>query len=110
MNKEVLEVLAYMEEYTKDKDMQYSEPMLNAKDLRLVLDYIEQLKEDRKVLFEENHNKEQVIIKQSKIIDKAIEYIENELSENGSGNVSGSDLPHYVIEELEDILKGDSNE
>ena len=43
-------------------------------------------------------------------IDKAIEYIENELSEE-CGNVSGSDLPYYVIDELLDILKGsDSNE
>ena len=46
---------------------------------------------------------------ENKKINKAIEYIENELSEE-CGNVCGSDLPYYVIDELLDILKGSDKE
>ena len=44
MNKELEEVLDYMKKYVKDKDLHYSEPMLNYKDLELVLEYIKNLK------------------------------------------------------------------
>ena len=50
-----------------------------------------------------------VLFNKIKRIDKAIEYIENELSEE-CGNVCGSDLPYYVIDELLDILKGSDKE
>lgn len=46
MNNEIKEILAYFEEYIKITDMHDSEPMLNWKDLKIVLDYITNLQEE----------------------------------------------------------------
>lgn len=46
MNEETKEILAYFEEYVKITDMHDSEPMLNWKDLKIVLDYITNLQEE----------------------------------------------------------------
>lgn len=44
--KEVKDVIKYLKKYVNDKNMQYSEPMINAKDVKLLLDYIQELKQD----------------------------------------------------------------
>lgn len=54
-NKEIEEILNYMKQYVENIYEHDSEPMLNYKDLQIVLSYIEQLENNR---------------------DKAIEYIE----------------------------------
>ena len=46
MNDEIKEILAYFEEYVKITDMHDSEPMLNWKDLKIVLDYITNLQQE----------------------------------------------------------------
>lgn len=43
MNRDINYVLDYMVLYTKDKNMQYSEPMLNHNDIETVLKYIYEL-------------------------------------------------------------------
>ena len=45
MSNDIKEILAYFEEYIKITDMHDSEPMLNWKDLKIVLDYITNLQE-----------------------------------------------------------------
>lgn len=67
-----------------------------------------QLKEDRKVLFEENYNKQKVIIQQSKIIDKAIEYI-NALGTQ-EGMIKDYKIDKWIKNDLLEILKGEDNE
>lgn len=61
MKNEIKEILAYFEKYVKTTDMHYSEPMLNWKDLKIVLDYITNLQEENKDY--------------KSRIEKAIEYI-----------------------------------
>lgn len=46
MNDEIKEILAYFEEYVKITYMHDSEPMLNWKDLKIVLDYITNLQQE----------------------------------------------------------------
>ena len=53
MTNEVKEILAYFEKYIKITYMHDSEPMLNWKDLKIVLDYITNLQEENKRLKEE---------------------------------------------------------
>lgn len=53
MNKEIKEILAYFEKYVKISDMHDSEPMLNWKDLKIVLDYITNLQEENETLKED---------------------------------------------------------
>ena len=86
-NKEIEKILNYMKQYIENKYEHDSEPMLNYKDLQIVLSYIEQLENNR---------------------DKAIEYIENH---------SRFEPPYYEmrefnnkanLSELYNILKGDS--
>ena len=43
MNEEILEILNYMKQYVENEYEHDSEPMLNWKDLQIVLDYIKQL-------------------------------------------------------------------
>lgn len=50
MNDEIKEILAYFEEYVKITDMHDSEPMLNWKDLKIVLDYITNLQQENERL------------------------------------------------------------
>lgn len=54
-NKEIEEILNYMKQYVENKYEHDSEPMLNYKDLQIVLSYIEQLEKDKKEL-EERYN------------------------------------------------------
>ena len=50
MKDEIKEILVYFEEYVKTTDMHYSEPMLNWKDLKIVLDYITNLQQENERL------------------------------------------------------------
>lgn len=52
MNKEIKEILNYMKQYVENIYEHDSEPMLNWKDLQIVLSYIEQLKKRNKELYE----------------------------------------------------------
>ena len=51
-NKEIEEILNYMKQYVENKYEHDSEPMLNYKDLQIVLSYIEQLEKRNKELYE----------------------------------------------------------
>jgi len=82
MNRDLDYVLNYMVKYTQDRFMQDSEPMLNHRDIELVLKHIWEL-EDK--------------------INKAREYIKENFDKTGIC-VSGSDLPYSYIEELLNIL------
>lgn len=50
MNRDLDYVLNYMVKYTKDRFMQDSEPMLNHKDIELVLKHIYKLEQENKQL------------------------------------------------------------
>lgn len=56
MNKNITEILNYMKQYVENKYEHDSEPMLNWKDLQIVLSYIEQLEKRiykaRKMIFD----------------------------------------------------------
>ena len=54
MNDEIKEILAYFEKYVKTTYMHDSEPMLNWKDLKIVLDYITNLQQENQELNKEN--------------------------------------------------------
>lgn len=54
MKDEIKEILAYCNEYIKNTDMHYSEPMLNWKDLKMLLDYITNLQQENERLKETN--------------------------------------------------------
>lgn len=60
MNRDLEYVLNYMVKYTKDSFMQDSEPMLNYKDVKIVLKHIYELEQENKQLKAK--------------IDKAIDY------------------------------------
>lgn len=49
-NKEIEEILNYMKQYVENIYEHDSEPMLNWKDLQIVLSYIEQLEKENKIL------------------------------------------------------------
>lgn len=49
-NKEIEEILNYMKQYVENKYEHDSEPMLNYKDLQIVLSYIEQLEKENQQL------------------------------------------------------------
>lgn len=53
MNRDLDYVLNYMVKYTKDRFMQDSEPMLNHKDIEIVLKHIYKLEKENKQLKEE---------------------------------------------------------
>ena len=89
------------------------EDKLNALELFAENEYlhkeIERLNNDIKVLLKENSNKEKVIIAQNNIINKAIEYIKQQTTNENTGEELGySDLIDY--EYLLEILKGEDNE
>ena len=56
MNRDLDYVLNYMLKYTQDIFMQDSEPMLNYKDIEIVLKHIYELEEENKQLKEEIKN------------------------------------------------------
>lgn len=61
MTNEIKEILAYFEKYIKILEMHDSEPMLNWKDLKLVLDYINKLQEENKRLMIELEQYKKII-------------------------------------------------
>ena len=75
MNDEIKEILAYFEEYVKIIDMHDSEPMLNWKDLKIVLDYITNLQQENEGLKQANKILEENWLHYMKCCEKAIEYI-----------------------------------
>ena len=124
MKDEIKEILDYCNKYINDKNMQYSEPMLNAKSLKLLLDYITNLQQRCEYLERSNNRREDEIMSlRDECVDgetyksrneKAINYIMTELItewdiENG-GCVSGSDLPVYAITPLLNILQGEDKD
>ena len=85
MNNEIKEILAYFEEYVKTTDMHDSEPMLNWKDLKIVLDYITNLQQENERLKENAIHNDKVVDKAKwnemiykSRIEKAIDYITTE--------------------------------
>lgn len=94
-NKEIKEILNYMKQYVENKYEHDSEPMLNYKDLQIVLSYIEQLENNR---------------------DKAIDYIEKHFEKEYKK--PKEELKHYNLKNCTydsglvvlGILKGDSDE
>ena len=80
MNKDIKEILNYMKEYVENKYEHDSEPMLNYKDLQIVLSYIEQLENNR---------------------DKAIEMLTYK---------QNAFTTCFSVCDVIDILKGDSDE
>ena len=85
MNKEIKEILNYMKQYVENVYEHDSEPMLNYKDLQIVLSYIEQLENNR---------------------DKAIEILyKRKHVENLFGGVENSNTDKII-----NILKGDSDD
>lgn len=89
MNEDIKEVLAYFEEYIRITDMHDSEPMLNWKDLKIVLDYITNLQKDLKYQKEaeqEYNEKHTKLMKKYRAsqekINKAINYLEQPYRDN----------------------------
>ena len=98
MKNEIKEILAYFEEYVKTTDMHYSEPMLNWKDLKIVLDYITNLQEENEDL-----------LYYKKIIDKIIiikDYPYKEDSDYILCNMSKQELYKMLCETRKRIYKG----
>ena len=58
MNKEIEEILNYMKQYVENIYEHDSEPMLNYKDLQIVLSYIEQLEKEIEGLKQQDKNKD----------------------------------------------------
>lgn len=104
-NKEIEEILNYMKQYVENKYEHDSEPMLNYKDLQIVLSYIEQLekKYNRSLDKLRNLRVENEQLENNR--DKAIEYNKNILKENWYGGCEKENAQKNI-----DILKGDSDE
>ena len=114
MKEEIKEILAYFEEYIKITDMHDSEPMLNWKDLKIVLDYITNLQEENERLkelcdkYEEEHANEfqcwkrdrKELLELRSRIDKAIEYIKEKARNNCW-------IDQYEANDLINILQGE---
>lgn len=99
MNKDIKEILDYCNKYINDKYMQYSEPMLNAKSLKIILDYITELQTNLKNMLDDN-------IDNTNKIRKAIEYIKEQ-----SRFTEGCDIYKICNKEiLLNILQGDDKE
>ena len=127
-NKEIEEILNYMKQYVENIYEHDSEPMLNYKDLQIVLSYIEQLEKENDRLKEVVENLTTMTVngdtKQIKNTaqykleqlennrDKAIEYVESHFIFNDK---TGECYQTYTfdkdnVKKLYDILKGDSDE
>ena len=122
MTNEIKEVLAYFEEYIKITDMHNSEPMLNWKDLKIVLDYITNLQEENEKLKEIENFKFSLRKDETKALptvtknykseyedyksrcEKAIEKIE---SVRIFGLRSGKTLIATLLNDVLNILNGD---
>jgi len=61
MTKEIKEILNYMKQYVENKYEHDSEPMLNYKDLQIVLDYITNLEQENERLKDELYSTNQVV-------------------------------------------------
>ena len=118
MNKEIKEILNYMKQYVENIYEHDSEPMLNWKDLKIVLDYITNLQEGKNKYYQDSLilsqeltnlqeeidrlNKEcdtymKIATKKQQRIEKAIEY----------ANTFNHNVPKY---KLLNILEGKDNE
>ena len=104
MTNELKEILSYFEEYIKIIDMHDSEPMLNWKDLKIVLDYITNLQE----IIKQRDKDIETLLKTIKVdnskIDKAIEYLHHFDSDEICENITG------ISKILLNILKGEEND
>ena len=123
MTNEVKKVLAYFEKYVKITNMHDSEPMLNWKDLKIVLDYITDL-QDKELSLENKIDILESEILQLKAdkkylldyksrIDKVIEY-NYELQERYCHSALFDELVASKVYEISEkninILQGEDNE
>lgn len=100
MNNDIKEILAYMMQYVENKYEHDSEPMLNWKDIKCILDYITNL--------QEKYNKAlNDLVKESHKNIKAIEKIKK-IQYNA--NKYGVDHDVIVCQDLLNILEGNNNE
>lgn len=116
-NKEIEEILNYMKQYVENKYEHDSEPMLNYKDLQIVLSYIEQLQslcnkyeQEHKTTFEIWKKDIEKLKQLENNRDKAIEYVESYFIFNDK---TGECYQTHTfdkdnVKKLNDILKGDS--
>ena len=116
MNNEIKEILAYFEEYVKITDMHDSEPMLNWKDLKIVLDYIINLQQENQELNDSVvwwNNRFNAVERNNRDyktrIEKAVEYMVICGETHDAGNYAQfKDYEEY--KHLLNILNGGSNE
>lgn len=134
MNNEIKEILAYFEKYVKITDMHDSEPMLNWKDIKIVLDYITNLQQENERLVNKLNKKTSVITynytsdiyeeleeekrineedlkyidKLEERIEKAIEYITTE--QLYTNYQWGKSQYEKILRDLLNILNGRSDE
>ena len=94
----------------------YNKITLNLNEFEEILNYIEQLEKELKEANESItwwSNRFKAVERDNKQLEnirkEAIKFINEELEENGSHNVSGSDLPYDVIEDLLNILNKGSD-
>ncbi|MBQ4031326.1 MAG: hypothetical protein II625_06195 [Bacilli bacterium] len=104
MNDEIKEILAYFEEYVKITDMHDSEPMLNWKDLKIVLDYITNLQQENKKLSKQHLATIDKLIETQQRIEKAVEYIEK----SKEINYKTIDTLSEEVKLLKGILNGEN--
>lgn len=115
MKDEIKEILAYFEEYVKITDMHDSEPMLNWKDLKIVLDYITNLQEENEKLKILNKTAEIYIRKHTIFyIEDGIECVKPSEYFNMlwpveilNGDTEGIE---ELVEQAQEDLKGEENE
>jgi len=101
MTNEIKEILDYFEEYIKDNDMHCSEPMLNWKDLKIVLDYITNLQREIDKLTAESTDWESKVYDLQERINKATDKL------YCYGEVFDSKILQQFQKEMEDILQGE---
>lgn len=94
MNKEIKEILSYFEKYVKTIDMHDSEPMVNWKDLKIVLDYINDNECKYKKLLENYYNTMFRINTVIELIAPLVAW--------GECTINGK-----ILKQISDILKGE---
>lgn len=90
------ELINKLNQYRSTGDKFYPEDIVVIEDIWALIDEIERLNNDIKVLLKENENKEKVIKAQDNIINEAINYIDdNTYYKDHKGHINIDDL--YII-------------
>ena len=112
MNRDLDYILNYMTKYVKNIYMHDSEPMLNYKDIEIVLKHIYDLSSLIKNQEEQLKANDLMINELINRINKAIEYIEENIAIYYTNIEETNEEYELVCEpkELLDILKGENNE